>query len=118
MSDFRFMTTVTVTYKPQDMQTFRCSENFPNWNSPAGGKLEFKVIKPEGYPEPHFAIDHDKAGKDTRWYSALYDGRIIEVSAENGDPGEHELYVGTTSYLPKELDGSHTYKVIVWATSN
>jgi hypothetical protein len=118
MSDFRIMTTVTATYKPQGSQTFRCSDNFQNWDSPAGGKLKFNVIKPEGYPDPHFAIDHDKVGPDTRWYSDLYDGRIIEVSSENGDPGEHELYVGTTSSLPKELDGSNTYTVIVWASTN
>ena len=33
-----------------------------------------------GYPQPQFAIEHDKVGQDTRWYSNLYDGLTVECN--------------------------------------
>ncbi len=118
MSNFKMMSSVIATYRPQDGQTFRCSINFPHWDSPNGGKLKFDVIAPEGYPQPVFAIDHDKSGPDTRWYSDLFNGKIIEVNSQNGDPGGHSLYVGTTSDLPSGLNGDQSYTVVVSASKN
>ena len=117
MNNFYIMTVVTATYNPQGGQTFRCSSNFPGWKNPlAGGDLKFQVIVPQGYPQPVFAIEHDKVGQDTRWYSDVFDGQTI--SDIQGDPGSsYNLYVGTTSQLPKGLDGSTKYVVIVWSSS-
>ncbi len=73
------------------------------------------MIVPPGYPQPTFAIDHDK-GIDTRWYSDLSDGAI--VPCDKGKLGhDYELYVGTTSKLPPGLDGSTRFVVIVWSSS-
>ena len=36
MSNFRIMTSVSAYYEPQDGQSFRCSINFPHWDTPAG----------------------------------------------------------------------------------
>jgi hypothetical protein len=110
---FSIMSVVTAHYTPQGGQSFRCSENFPNWNNPAGGLLQIQVIVPPGYPQPVFAIEHDKVGQDTRWYSDLYDG--LTVQCNQGGTGSYDLYVGTTSPLPKGLDGATNYAVIIWA---
>jgi hypothetical protein len=110
---FSIMTVVTATYKPQGSQTFRCSSNFPNWNNPVGGQLMFQVVVPTGYPQPYFAIEHDKVGQDTRWYSNISNGVIVPCS--QGGSGSYNLYVGTTSELPDGLNGAMNYVVIVSA---
>ncbi len=113
--NFTLMTTISVHYKPQDHQTFRCSDDFGNWNTPDGGALRF-IIKgvPVNIPPPVFAIGHNKVGADTRWYSDLTNGSTIPVNSENGGSGGHRVYVGTLSDLPDGLPNDATYTVEVW----
>lgn len=120
MSDFTLMSSINVSYKPQNGQKFRCSSNFSTWNTPTNGELLFTVTNvPEGYPPPIFAVDHDKSGSDSRWYSCIYDHREISVSYENGEAGEHNIYIGTTiDDFPSDLDGSKYYTVNVYSKNN
>ncbi|MCZ9639619.1 hypothetical protein [Pseudomonas putida] len=118
MTNFRVMSTVTAFYGPQGSQTFRCSSNFPDWNTPETGRLRFKVIVPEGYPQPTFGITHDKVGPDKRWYSDVSDGVEIRVNSGSGGGGGHALYVGTTSKLPEGLDPKQKYAVIVFVSES
>ncbi|MBP2544849.1 hypothetical protein [Acinetobacter guillouiae] len=118
MKGYILHSSVIAYYKPQKDQTFRCSSNFPHWNTPKadGAKLKFQVIIPEGYPQPHFSITHDKVGPDKTWYTNVYDGKEILVKSEQGEGGGHALYVGTTSQLPAGLRGDQTYAVLVWVS--
>jgi hypothetical protein len=114
MSEFKLMTTIEAYYKPQGDQSYRCSDIFPDWDTPETGTLKFKVTVPENYPQPIFAISHDKSGSDTRWYSNLSDGVQIDIHSEEGESGGYSLYIGTTSELPDSFDGSKKYKVEVY----
>ncbi|MFU8928318.1 hypothetical protein [Acinetobacter puyangensis] len=116
MSKFKLLTSVVAFYKPQNGQKFRCSDNFPHWDTPKGGFLRFQVIVPEGYPQPTFSITHDKFGQDKTWYHNIKDNVIIPVDSEEGGSGESKIYVGTTSDLPSSLDGKQTYAVLVWVS--
>lgn len=114
---WKIHTSIIATYKPQGSQKFRCSENFPHWNTPNNGKLKFTVIVPEGYPQPNFSITHDKVGQDKTWYINIHNGSEIDVNSEKGDGGATKIYVGTTSALPEGLNGAETYAVIVWISN-
>lgn len=120
MNNWTLLSTVKVFYQPQSGQKFRCSENFQGWDTPSGGRLKFKVVTKEGYPQPTFAITHDKAGPDKRWYSDLSDGAIIPVASGQGGAGKTKVYVGTTSHFPdgSGYQGSESYLVEVWLEHN
>lgn len=114
MSDYKLHTCVLAYYHPQNGQKFRCSDNFPHWNTPAESTLKFEVIVPEGYPQPTFSITHDKTGQDKTWYTNISNGVEISVSSEQGGSGQHKIYVGTTSKLPSGKEGKQQYAVLVW----
>lgn len=118
MSDFKIMTTVTASYEPQDGQSYRCSSNFPDWNTSGDKNLKFRVVIPDGYPQPTFAITHDKSGDDKRWYSNLSDGVSIPVDSGSGGAGSYKLYIGTTSKLPSGYDGKQKYAVVVYVSQS
>lgn len=114
MSEFKLMSSIEATYKPQGNQTFRCSSNIPKWNTPKNGTLRFIVTVPPGYPEPIFAVTHDKVGADKRWYSHVSNGSQIDINSGAGGPGGHALYIGTTSDITNDLDGSKKYRVDIY----
>lgn len=93
--------------------------NFPDWDTPENGSLKFKVVVPEGYPQPTFGIAHDKKiVSDTVWYSNVSDGVEIKVKSGAGGGGGHALYVGTTSKLPEGLDSKQKYAVVVFVSDS
>ena len=118
MNNFKLMTSIEATYEPHSGESFRCSKNFPNWNTPKRGTLKFVVTTPNGYPQPSFAINHNKFGADTRWYSNLSNEVQINIHSGEGGSGGHALYVGTTSKLPSGFDGSKKYLITVYEDNN
>ena len=69
----------------RDLHATRQSD-LPMLRQLPGGSLQIQVVVPDGYPQPTFAIEHDKAGKDTHWYSDVYDG--LTISDIQGDPND------------------------------
>ncbi len=117
MSNFVLMSSIIATYTSQNGQTFRCSDNFPHWDTTKQNKLKLQVIVPDGYPQPTFSLTHDKAGQDKTWYKNLKDGVEIDVTSGEGGHGKFKIYAGTTSKLPDGLNGTQTYAILVWVSA-
>lgn len=116
--DINDMGTVDVFYEPQEGQSFRCSDNFPSWDVPDGGYLNVKVDTEGSTGTPVFTFAHDKVGTDTIWYTDKKGGDSFQPGSENGESGEHAIYLATTSPLPPNANGTDTYKVTVTWTSS
>lgn len=108
---------VDVSYEPQGGQTFRCSENFPDWDFPAAGYLNIQVDTMGRRGVPVFSFDHEKKGPDTRWYSFKKNGDSFptesSVPGNGGGSGQQGIYVGTQSPLSVHIGRANTYTVMV-----
>jgi len=106
------ISSVSVYYQPQHGQSFRCSDNFPNWDTQDGDILYWEIELSKGHNAyPIFAINHDKVGSDSRWYTGVTNGACFSNMEQNGGGGCHSLYIGTISPLPQGVKGSDTYTV-------
>lgn len=109
------MGSVSATYKPQKGQTFRCSPNIPDWNVSELDDLYFEIVLGAGQIEyPVFAVDHDKRGADTRWYTGVTHGSYFPCLSQNGGTGSQKIYLGTISALPDGVKGDEVFTVSVY----
>ncbi len=104
---------VEVTYEAQGDESFRCSDEFPNWSIPSDAYLILEVDTYGRKGIPVFSFNHNKDGEDTRWYSNRKGGDCFAVTSENGAAGAFEVYLGTMSPLPPDTEGDDTYSVTV-----